>query len=74
MIVDTVSEVREIPAANIAPAKTLSNDSRNRYVCGFGKVGNEVKILLDAERLLFDESLEALASQAVKWIETFCLG
>lgn len=60
LIVDTVREVREIPPENIAPAPELGKTEKSRYVAGMARVGDEVKILLDVDRLLKKEELEAL--------------
>lgn len=54
LIVDTVSEVRNIPESQVSPAPSVNTGSGNRYILGLGKVGDEVKILLDVEKLLFD--------------------
>jgi purine-binding chemotaxis protein CheW len=34
--------------------------SSSRYILGMGKVGDEVKILLDVNKLLFEEELAML--------------
>lgn len=60
LVVDTVSEVREIPEDNVSPPPKLAPEASRRYILGLGKVGDEVKILLDATKLLFDEQLEQL--------------
>ena len=57
LIVDSVSEVLRIPDAEIVPPPEISRQS-NRYIYGIGKVGNEVKLLLDCEKLLYDEEKE----------------
>lgn len=52
LIVDTVNEVIDIPADQIdPPPKSLSGVDSN-YICGLGKVGEQVKILLNAESIL----------------------
>jgi purine-binding chemotaxis protein CheW len=59
-IVDTVSEVQEIPEKNIDPSPDFKSEgARERYIMGLGKVENEVKILIDAEKLVRNEELEA---------------
>jgi len=57
LIVDAVSEVITIPEQDIAQPPKLSRDVGNRYINKIGKVGNEVKLLLDCEKLLTDEEL-----------------
>lgn len=62
LIVEKIAEVVEIPEENLLPAPTLGHGDKthHRYVCALGKVGDEVKLLLDPERLLNDEDLAAL--------------
>jgi purine-binding chemotaxis protein CheW len=54
LIVDRVSEVLDIPRGQIEPTPEIRKDRGNRFLQGMGKVGEEVKLLLDAEKLLFD--------------------
>ncbi len=61
LIVDTVSEVMDIPGENIEPAPKVNNKSGSMYIKGLGKVGDEVKILLDTQKLLFGNDLEQVA-------------
>jgi purine-binding chemotaxis protein CheW len=49
-----VSEVLYIPDENIAPLPKI-NGSSNRFVKSIGKVGQEVKLLLDFEELVSDD-------------------
>ncbi len=60
LIVDTVSEVMDIPQSDVEPPPRVSRGAGSRYIHGMGKVGEEVKILLDISKLLFDEELEEL--------------
>lgn len=59
LIVDRVTEVLNIPNNEVVTPPEL-NRRGNRYVMGIGKVGNEVKLLLDCERLLHDSEIEEL--------------
>jgi purine-binding chemotaxis protein CheW len=59
LIVDQVSEVISIPDSEIVPPPDLSKGG-NRYIKGIGKVGKEVKLLLDCQKLLSDEDVENL--------------
>ena len=52
LVVDTVQEVREIPEAQVAPPPAVGSSGKDRYICGLGKVGDEVKILLDVAKLI----------------------
>ncbi|HPU62611.1 MAG TPA: chemotaxis protein CheW [Mobilitalea sp.] len=51
LIVDSVSEVITIPEEDIAPPPDMGNDG-DKFIMGIGKVGNDVKLLLDCEKLL----------------------
>lgn len=52
LIVDTVFEVVAIPASQIERPPRASRADNGGVVLGVGKVGNDVKILLDVGRLL----------------------
>jgi purine-binding chemotaxis protein CheW len=54
LVVDTVSEVLDIPPDQIEPAPNIRKKGGNKYVKSMGKSGERVKMLLDAEQLLFD--------------------
>lgn len=60
LVVDTVNEVRTILPEQISPPPKVSCSGSARYIMGMGKVGEEVKILLDARKLLFEEELQAI--------------
>jgi len=59
LIVDGVSEVLTIPEEDIVPPPDLNKDG-NRYIKGIGKVGNQVKLILDCEKLLNEQETENL--------------
>ena len=54
LIVDRVAEVLTIDDADISPPPNIRTGIKNRYLLGIGKVGGEVKLLLDCDKL-FDE-------------------
>jgi purine-binding chemotaxis protein CheW len=60
LIVDHVAEVTVIPDENIVPPPDIKTGFHNRYIHGVGKVGPDVKLLLDCERLLTDEEVSTL--------------
>ncbi len=60
VIVDTVNEVLDIPAETIAPPPSVQKGVAHRFIQGLGRVGEEVKIILNAGRLLHEDELEAL--------------
>lgn len=59
LIVDSVSEVLRIAEGDIIPPPELQKGG-NRYIQGIGKVGNEVKLLLDCDKLLHDDEWESV--------------
>lgn len=59
LVVDTVSEVLEIPAEKVDDARQFNGGhQKDRFIKGLGKVNNQVKIILEAETLVFDKGLE----------------
>ncbi len=60
LIVDTVSEVLTIPDENIVEPPKMNKGFYNRYIKNIGKVENEVKLILDCEKLLTEDELEGL--------------
>lgn len=59
LIVDSVSEVIVIPESDIVPPPEL-NKTGNRFIKGIGKVDNDVKMLLDCEKLLNENDVVML--------------
>jgi len=68
LIVEKVAEVVMIKEEDILPppSATIGHEEKtqNKYVYGIGKVGEEVKLLLDPDRLLKDEDILALEQTA----------
>ncbi len=62
LIVEKIAEVVEIQEQNILPSPSIARGDKvqNKYVYAIGKVGDEVKLLLDPERLLNDEDLSLI--------------
>jgi len=61
LIVDSVAEVITIPEQDIVDPPQVNKVANNNYINKIGKVGNEVKLLLDCEMLLSDYELENLS-------------
>lgn len=61
LIVDSVSEVLTIPEQSIVEPPKMNKGSNNRYIKNIGKVGSDVKLLLDCEKLLTEDELEGLS-------------
>jgi purine-binding chemotaxis protein CheW len=60
VIVDTVQEVLDIDAAQIDPPPSLGAAVDTSFVLGMGKVKDDVKILLDIDKVLSGQELEGL--------------
>jgi purine-binding chemotaxis protein CheW len=60
LVVDTVSEVADIPESQIEPAAGLNRNKGNAFIQGIGKVGEDIKIILDVTALLYEGDMEAL--------------
>jgi purine-binding chemotaxis protein CheW len=64
IIVDAVSEVIEIPCENIEPAPTFGAGVDTRFILGIGKTDRKVTILLDMDKTLTDQDVEAMSAAA----------
>jgi len=64
LVVDEVSEVSDIPEKNVEPPPRTGRSAGSRCIQGMGKIGEEVKILLDVQELLFDEQMLKLLGKA----------
>lgn len=62
VIVDTVSEVLDIARDRIEPAPRFGGGISTNYIMGMGKVRDKVLILLDIDKVLWDQEVEAIAS------------
>ncbi|NLZ38517.1 MAG: purine-binding chemotaxis protein CheW [Firmicutes bacterium] len=60
LIVDSVEEVLSIPDEDIVSLPEIKQ-STNRYIKSVGKVGDEIKLLLDCSKLLTEDEMESLA-------------
>jgi len=66
LIVDSVSEVLNIPTNSIEPSPKVKNGESSRYIKGLGKVGEHVKIILNIEELLINEDIQLLQDSLAK--------
>jgi len=62
IIVDSVSEVLEIPPSDIEPAPRFGTNIRADFISGMGKVDDKFVILLDISRVLSVDEMSSLAS------------
>ena len=61
LIVDTVAEVLTIAEQNIVPPPQIHQGGyHQRFTKAIGKVGDDVKLILDSDRLLSNDDLIAL--------------
>ena len=61
LIVDGVSEVIDIPDCEIVEPPEISK-IKNKFIKGIGKVQNDVKLLLDCDKLLNNENADSLSN------------
>lgn len=62
LVVDQVAEVLEIPEKQVEPMPDVGQSDSKRYVKGIGRVDSGVKILLDLDKLIFEEALRKMQS------------
>lgn len=60
-VVDSVSEVLRIPAATVEPPPPVVAGVESEYISGVGKLEDRLLILLDLDKLLSSEDLEAFS-------------
>ena len=63
LIVDSVSEVIAFSEADIIEQPMLSSGVSNQFIKSIGKVGNEVKLLLDCDKLLSNQEIEIIMNE-----------
>lgn len=61
LIVDSVSEVITIPDHEIVAPPDVSREG-SRFISGIGKVSNEVKLILDCDKLLNEHEMQNLTN------------
>ena len=64
IIVDEVSEVLDVAATQIEPPPSFGSAVDVSFIMGMGKVGHKVVQLLDADRILMRQELEAIGTGA----------
>lgn len=62
LVVDTVKEVVDIPPKQIETPREVIEGTTQRYIKGLGKVGTDVKILLDVARLVHKDDMASVQS------------
>ena len=61
LIVDSVAEVLSIPDADMVEPPRLHTNQVNRYIKNIGKVGSDVKLLLDCFKLLSEDEMQEVS-------------
>lgn len=64
IVVDRVSEVLDIAGEQIEDAPSFGTSVDSSFILGMGKIGQNVKILLDIDSVLGSSEIEKLAVQA----------
>ena len=64
LVVDTIADVVNINSENIVLPPVIGKNRENRFVYGIGKIGSEVKLLIDPDKLINDSDKEKLAAMA----------
>jgi purine-binding chemotaxis protein CheW len=62
IVVDEVSEVRDIAEGQIEPAPSFGTKVKTDFILGMGKVDKRVLTLLDIDRVLSEAEVETVAS------------
>jgi len=65
-VVDTVSEVLDIPPESVEACNQMSSTEGQNFICGMGKVEDRIKMVLDVNALLFqdNEVIEQLTDES----------
>ena len=63
ILVDTVSEVLDIDAEQIDPPPAISGDVDTTFILGMGKVGDDVKILLNIDEVMSNAEIIEITSR-----------
>jgi len=64
IVVDSVSEVLNIQAEDIEDTPTFGTRVDTTYIMGMAKMDGDIKILLDIDKVLNDQEIEALEQAA----------
>ena len=63
LVVDTVSEVLDIPEDDVENSQNFNQSTDNNFICGMGKINEQIKMIIDVNALLFrdDELLDEIS-------------
>ena len=62
VVVDAVKEVLDVPGNCIEPAPELGQNVNTKFIMGMAKIKNEVKILLNVQKIFAETDLSQLTS------------
>ena len=66
LVVDTVAEVQDIPLENIEPAPNFkSENSKERFISGLAKAGEDVRIILDVEKIISEGKIKSVSAETL---------
>lgn len=57
LVVDTVSEVLDIPEEDVENSQNFNQAADNNFICGMGKIHERIKMIIDVNALLFRDDL-----------------
>lgn len=66
MVVDAVNEVANVKAEEVEPTPSFGVSLDTRYILGMAKSGEQVRILLDIDRVLGEDEMALLGQAAVQ--------
>lgn len=55
LIVDTIADVVSIEDEDILDPPSVKNSAANHYISGIGKIGGEVKLIVDPAKLIYEQ-------------------
>lgn len=64
LVVDNVSEVLSIEDENIIPPPDMYSGLENRYLKGIGKAENDIKLILDCNKLIRNDEIDLISNIA----------
>lgn len=62
-IVDCVTEVVDIKDDDIVPPPAYKSGYQNKYIKGIGKVGDDIKMLLDCQKIIADDDEQIITKK-----------
>ncbi len=62
LVVDTVNEVFDIPENDVDPPPQTHSGVSSKYINGIGKIGKDVRILLNIENVLYENEQETVTA------------